>query len=195
MLPWHLQSFLKARCFLLPPCECGWVGSKVGGAILAGALCESMRGVCGPERGVGFSASDSQVGLPLPRHASSGRDQLPLPTLVIPARASGYRDLALPGLGDYPHSLCLWRGRVSLPLLSPHKGQDRWACCVRVSVAREALLPFLLPSPEGHAESASLLGATAVAPGQMKGPGVTQPWEEKAEGVTRQRVGELLFKR
>lgn len=59
----------------------------------------------------------------------------------------------------------------------------------------EALLPFLPPSPEGHAESASLSGATALAPGQVKGTGVTQHWEEKAEGSLTERQIELLFER
>jgi hypothetical protein len=47
----------------------------------------------------------------------------------------------------------------------------------------EALLPFLPPTQESPAESASLLGGTtAVASGQVKGTWVTQHWEEQAEG-------------
>lgn len=58
----------------------------------------------------------------------------------------------------------------------------------------EALLPFLPPSREGHAESASLPGATALAPGQVKGTWVTQHWEEKAEGPLMEGQRELLSK-
>lgn len=44
-------------------------------------------------------------------------------------------------------------------------------------------LPFLPPTPEGHAESACLPEATALTPGlgQVKGSWVTQHWAEKAE--------------
>lgn len=91
--------------------------------------------------------------------------------------ATESRALALSALGDYRHSLCFWPGRALLLFLSPHKSQARQACCVRVSVAwggilrGEPSLPFLPPTPEGHAESACLPEATTLtsALGQVKG--------------------------
>lgn len=142
MPPWHLESFPKACWFLPSPCECEWVYSKVCGAV-CGRASVCLR-PCECE--VGFSSPDSQVELQLPRHISLGRDQLPLPP---PPRASGSRDLALAGPGDYPHSLCLWPGRALLPLLSSDKGQARRACCVRVSVARGSLTSFSPAKPRG----------------------------------------------
>lgn len=41
--------------------------------------------------------------------------------------ASGSRDLALAGLGDYPHSLCLWPGRASF-ILSQRPGPQGLLC-------------------------------------------------------------------
>lgn len=118
----------------------------------------------------------------------------PAPPAPI-TRASGSTDLALAGQGDYPHSLCLWPGRASLPLLSFHKGQARRACCVRVSVARGSLTSFSPAKPRGPRRVCQLVGGHCSSSRQVKGTLVTQHWGEKAEGSLTEGQRELFFKR
>lgn len=153
MLPWHLQSFLKAGWFLLSLGERGWVCSQVCGATLSSRpRLGECAGVCDPECAVRCSGP----GLPgrAPDTLHWGGTGSPCPHHP----AIGSRDLALAGLGDYPHSLCLWPGRASLPLLSSHKGQARRACCVRVSVAGGSLTSFSPAKPRGPRRVCQLVG-------------------------------------
>ena len=128
MLPWRLQSFPKTRCFLPSLPEYGCVCSKPVGQRMCRPRCESVK-----QAGSGKGAFISWLPGWAPTSLTHFTGEGPVPPAPI-TRASGSRDLALAGLGDYPHSLCLWPGRASLPLLSSHKGQARRACCVRVSV-------------------------------------------------------------
>lgn len=92
--------------------------------------------------------------------------------------ATGSRALALSALGDYRHSLCFWPGRALLPFFIPSQKPGppgllcQSFCGLGGRVLRgEPSLPFLPPTPEGHAEFACLPEATTLtsALGQVKG--------------------------
>lgn len=131
----------------LPPSLPGrpWGGSaaKCWGRCMGGLSWEKGRECVIPECEAGLLGPGLPDGAPDTFHR--GGTSSPCPHHP----ASGSRDLALAGLGDYPHSLCLWPGRASLPLLSSHKGQARRACCVRVSVAGGSLTSFSPAKPRG----------------------------------------------
>lgn len=121
----------------------------------------------------GISSADCQVGLRLPRHILLGKDELPQP--------------------PSPSQLSLGWG-IS-PILSV-SGQGGHSCLfyplTKARPARPAVSEFLwlgkphfLFSRQAQRATQSLpacRGATALAPGQVKGTGVTQHWEEKAGG-------------
>ena len=157
MLPWRLQSFPKTRCFLPSLPEYGCVCSKPVGQRMCRPRCESVK-----QAGSGKGAFISWLPGWAPTSLTHFTGEGPVPPAPI-TRASGSRDLALAGLGDYPHSLGLWPGRASLPLLSSHKGQARRACCVRVSVAGGSLTSFS-PAKPGGPRRVCQSETTALAP-------------------------------
>lgn len=92
--------------------------------------------------------------------------------------ATGSRALALSALGDYRHSLCFWPGRALLPFFYPltkarpaRPAVSEFLWLGGGVLRGEPSLPFLPPTPEGHAESACLPEATTLtsALGQVKG--------------------------
>ena len=187
MLPWHLQSFLKARCFLLSLGERGWVRTKVFRAVLGQtSLLGECVGACDPEREAGFSASDSPVGL---QTHFTGEGPAPPAPITRPAGPETWLSL---GWGIIPILCVSGQGGHRCLFYPLTKARPAGPAVSEFLWPGEALLPFLPPSPEGHAESASLSGATALAP-QVKGTGVTQHWEERAEGSLTEGQRELLF--
>lgn len=154
--------------------------------------------MCDPVRGQQGFHSHSQVGLICPTsqtHLIQGRDRLPCPH--HPSRPAGPETWLSLGWGIIPILCVSGQGGHCCLFYPLTKARPAGPAVSEFLWPGEALLPFLPPSPEGHAESASLPGATALAPGQVKGTWVTQPQEQKAEGslMEGQRERELLFKR
>lgn len=95
------------------------------------------------------SSSDTQVGLQLPRHILLGKDELPQPP--SPSQLSL-------GWGISPILYVSGQGRHSCLFYPLTKARPARPAVSEFLWPGEASLPFLPPSPEGHAESASLSG-------------------------------------
>lgn len=139
--------------------------------------------MCDPVRGQQGFHSHSQVGLRCPTsqtHLIQGRDRLPCPH--HPSQPAGPETWLSLGWGIIPILCVSGQGGHCCLFYPLTKARPAGPAVSEFLWPGEALLPFLPPSPEGHAESASLPGDTALAPGQVKGTWVTQPQEQKAEG-------------
>ena len=111
--------------------------------------------------GSGLSSPDSQIGFQLPRHISLGRDRFPLPPSPGPAGPETWLSL---GWGIIPILCVSGQGGHRCLFYPLTKARPAGPAVSEFLWLGEALLPFLLPSPEGHAGSASLSGATALVP-------------------------------
>lgn len=124
----------------------------------------------------GFSFPDSQFGLQLPRHISSGRDQLPLPPSPGPA-GPGSRWAG----GLSPFSVSLARAGVAASfILSQRPGPPGLLCqsfCGRGK-------PYFLFSRQAQRATQGLPACQGQCSSSrpVKGTGVTQHGGEKAEG-------------
>lgn len=184
ILPWHVQSFLKAPSFLLSLCQ----GTLVCGSAWADLCCEGVRSC---ECALGFHPLTPRLGSNFPDTFRWGRTSSPCPHHP----ASGPETWLSLGWGIIPILYVSGQGRHSCLFYPLTKARPARPAVSEFLWPGEALLPFLPPSPEGHAESASLSGATAPAPGQVKGIGVMQHWDKKAEGSVTEGQRALLFNR